>query len=107
MAELRKALPDGLLEDIKNHLDITWNDDGTDKRIAGYIAGGMMYLDGKLGEGADYTQDGMPRTLLFEYVRYARDAALDVFENNYRALILSMQHGRAVERYVESTKQAE
>ena len=26
-----------------------------------------------------------------EYVRYARDSALDVFENNYQALILGMQ----------------
>lgn len=103
----RNALPDGLLEDVKNYLDITWDDDGTDKKTAGYIAGGVMYLNGKLGDSADYTQDGMPRTLLFEYCRYARDAALDVFENNYRALILSMQHERAVERYVESTEQAE
>ena len=33
--------------------------------------------------------------------------ALDVFENNYMALILNMQNGRMVREYVESTKQTE
>ena len=41
-----------------------------------------------------------------EYVRHARDAALDVFENNYLALLLDMQNRRAVERFVESTAAA-
>ena len=36
--------------------------------------------------------------------RYTRDSALDVFENNYLALILGMQTGKQVESYgVEST----
>ena len=34
--------------------------------------------------------------MLFEYVRYARDSALDVFENNYTSMILAMQHERRV-----------
>ena len=102
----RNNLPEGLLEDIKRHLDITWVDD-TDKKTRNNIAQGMVYLNEKLGEEADYTIDGAPRTLLFEYVRYARDSALDVFENNYRAQILAMQNKKAVERYVAKTVQAE
>lgn len=105
MAANRFALPEGLLEDIKNARDITWYDEATDKKIAGYIAGGMVYINDKLGEEADYTTDSLPRTLLFEYVRYALDAALDVFENNYRAMLLAMQNKKAVSDYVESTKQ--
>ena len=49
----------------------------------------------------------LPRTLLMEYVRYARDAALDVFENNYLSLLLDMQQRRAVERFVESSASTE
>ena len=45
--------------------------------------------------------------MMMEFVRYARDEALDVFENNYMALILNMQNGRMVRAYVESTKQTE
>lgn len=98
----RNALHAGLLEDVKNYLQITWNDQATDFRIGGLIAGGMVYLNGKLGCEADYCADGLPRTLLMEYVRYARDAALDVYENNYLALLLAAQDDAQVGRYVET-----
>lgn len=92
----RDSLPEGLLSDVKNYLNITWDDEATDAKISGLIASGMVYLNLKYGEGADYTADGMPRTLLMEYVRYARDSALDLFENNYQALLLGMQNERLV-----------
>ena len=96
-----------LLSSVKNRLDITWDDQNTDHKIAGLIEDGIFYLDGKLGEAGDYTIAGYPRTLLMEYVRYARDNALDVFENNYMTHILSMQNMRAVEAYVEKTESPE
>lgn len=99
MAADRAALPDGLLSDIKNWLDITWDDDATDAKVSGLIASGMVYLDGKLGIAGDYTRDGLPRTLLLEYCRYGRDSALDVFENNYRAMLLDMQNERKVSAF--------
>ena len=103
----RDSLPAGLLDAVKCYLGITWHDDNTDIKIAGLTAAGIAYLDGKYGGQADYDVDGLPRTLLFEYVRYARDAALDVFENNYRSMILAMQHDKAVEDYVETTESSE
>ena len=48
----------------------------------------------------DYLADGDGRTLLMEYVRYGRDAALDVFETNYLHLLLAMQTDRRVQAYV-------
>ena len=88
----RNTLPEGLLDDVKNYLNITWEDEATDQKIGGLIASGMVYLDAKYGSTADYTADGMPRTLLMEYVRYARDSALDVFESNYLSMLLGMQN---------------
>lgn len=103
----RNSLPEGLLSDVKNYLNITWDDEATDAKVSGLIASGMMYLNLKYGEEADYTADGMPRTLLMEYVRYARDSALDVFETNYQALLLGMQNEKAVNDYaMESTVSA-
>ena len=108
MAVSRDSLPEGLLSDVENYLNITWSDEATDAKIAGLIASGMVYLNGKCGEEADYTVDGNPRTLLMEYVRYARDSALDVFENNYQALLLGMQNERLVSAYaVESADAAQ
>lgn len=108
MAVGRNDLPPGLLDDVKNYLNITWDDEATDKKVSGLIASGAMYLNSKYGEEADYTADGLPRTLLFEYVRYARDSALDVFENNYQPMILGMQNERRVSAYeLESSVPAE
>ena len=42
MAADRAALPDGLLSDVKNWLDITWDDDATDAKVSGLIASGMV-----------------------------------------------------------------
>ena len=96
-----------LLADVKNHCDITWMDEATDRKICELISQGSVYINGKYGADANYTEPGLPRTLLMEYVRYARDSALDVFENNYLSMILAMQHERQVEAYVESAKQAQ
>lgn len=96
-----------LLADIKNYLNITWEDPATDQKITGLIEDGIVYLDLKRGAPADYTVPGLPRTLLKDYVRYARDSALDVFENNYQALILGMRSQREVADYVESAPPAQ
>ena len=101
----RDALPEGLLDAVKNHLNITWSDEATDKKISGIIASGMMYLNRKAGAEMDYEADGTARTLLFEYSRYMRDGALDVFENNYQSMILTMRHERMVKDYASETKQ--
>lgn len=104
----RKTVPAALLADVKNYLNITWDDKATDAKINGLIASAAAYLDSKLGGQPDYEADGMPRTLLMEYVRYARDSALDVFESNYQALILTAQQESMVSDYVvESALQAQ
>lgn len=95
----RRNIPAELLADVKNYLNITWDDEATDHKIAGLIASGAAYLEDKLGGAANFEEDGMARTLLFDYVRYGRDSALDVFETNYRPLILGEQNKKAVERY--------
>ena len=87
----RRKIPQELVADVKNYLNITWDDEATDQRIAGLIA---------------YLRDGMHRTLLMEYVRYGRDGALDVFENNYQALLLGMQNDWAVMRYGEAMEES-
>lgn len=95
-----------LLAAVKNYLQISWTDAETDARIGELIAAGKAYLCSKMGEEdrGQFVDPGFPRTLLFEYVRYARDGALDVFENNYRSMILAMQHERMVSAYALSTE---
>lgn len=89
-----------LLPDVKRYLQKAWDDEDGDQRIADMIESGATFLDKKRGAAGDYTVPGFCRTLLFEYVRYARDGALDVFQDNYLSMILDMQHERRVEEYV-------
>lgn len=102
----RVDVSEQLLADVKNYLNITWEDLATDEKIRGLIASATVYLDGKGGGALDYNSDGLPRTLMMEYVRYMRDEALDVFENNYTALILAMQNERLIAN-VESAEPSE
>lgn len=102
-----ETVSDALFEDVKTYLDITWTDEALDRKIRGLVRSGVNYLNSKLGDYADYESDGYHRTLLFEFVRYARDGALDVFENNYQSMILAMQNQRAVREYAKSAISAD
>lgn len=100
----RAGVPAELLADVKNHLNITWDDEATDSKVRGLIASATVYLDGKCGTVQNYDADGMARTLMMEHARYARDEALDVFETNYRSMLLALQNESAVTAYVESAE---
>ena len=88
-----------LLSDVKRELGITWADTDTDGKITELIKKSMFYLVDKLGGDVDFSIPGYARELLFERVRYARDNALDVFENNYRHEIKAAQNNRRVKGY--------
>ena len=47
------SLPPGLLEAVKNYLDITWDDPEGDEKLSGIIARGMQYLNKVAGAELD------------------------------------------------------
>ena len=80
-----------LLADAKNYLDITWRDDETDKKLTGILARGMAFLDRVAGTELDYTAEDIPRSLLFDYARYARENALNDFTEHYLTELNSLR----------------
>lgn len=102
MAQGTVTVSPSLLLAVKVHLDQTWEDPLGDQKLTELIASGMVYLDGKLGVPGDYESYGTPRTLLFEYVRYARDGAMDIFEQNYLHLLLTMQSERQLKDHAQT-----
>ena len=100
-----QGLPAGLLAQIETALDITWSDAGTDAKIMSLAEDGITYLNNKAGSAQNYLEPGIARTLLFAWVRYARDNATDVFENNYLSLIIAMQS--EAELHVETGEQTD
>lgn len=90
-----------LLEIVKTHLNITWTDAGTDKKIELLIANGISDLDGKSGVENDYLTKGRAQTLLLNYVMYARDGILHEFYINYKKEIVAFINKAKVTRYVK------
>ena len=96
-----------LLEDVKNHLDITWTDEegrGGEK-LSGMIKRSMDRLDEIAGEELDYEAEAKPRELLFNRVMYDRSGALDDFAKNYSSDLVGLRIGKQVERYAEDKEQ--
>jgi hypothetical protein len=93
------ALPIGLLEAVRNYLDITWVDVAGDEKLSGIIARGISYIDGIAGSAMDYTIEGKPRELLLDYCRYVRSNALNEFQKNYLHELLSLQIDQEVAAY--------
>lgn len=92
-------LPEGLLEAIKNYLDITWIDADSDTKLTGIIGRGMAYINSAAGSTMDYIVEGKPRELLMDYCRYARSNALNEFQANYMHELLSLQISEEVKAY--------
>lgn len=93
-------LPDGLLEAVRNYLDITWVDNAGDVKLTGIIERGMKYLNAVAGEELDYSEEDKPRELLLDYCRYVRSNALNEFQDHYLPELLSLQNQKEVERYL-------
>ena len=95
-------LPVGLLDAVRNYLDITWLDVAGDEKLSGIISRGIKYIDSIAGATMDYSIEDKPRELLFDYCRYGRSNALDEFQTNYLHELLSLQQREEVKAYVIS-----
>lgn len=102
MAETNLSINEtSLMEDVRNYLDITFEDEETDKKILDVIQRGVRYLNNIAGCELDYQEKGGHRTLLFSFCRYDLAGKSDEFQKNYLGQILSMQIDKELEKYAE------
>lgn len=97
-------LPLGLLNDVRNYLDITWVDDAGDVKLSGIIARGIKYINKVSGADMDYSVEDKPKELLLDYCRYARSNALDEFQGNYLHELLALQMEQEIKAYGDAQK---
>lgn len=90
-----------ILAAVKNYLDITYEDEETEKKLNGMIERGKKYLDRVAGQKQNYEMEGPPRALLLDYCRYARNNVLDLFEKNYLSELVSLRIGVQTDDYAE------
>ncbi|HDR7981184.1 TPA: phage head-tail connector protein [Bacillus cereus] len=73
---------DNLLDDLKDLLKITWNDE--DAYLNSILSRGKAYLFGLTNASFDFSKEEWPKELLLERCRYVYNNAGDEFEKNYR-----------------------
>lgn len=82
-----------LLIDIKTELGITWDDPTTDLKLISIIKKGKVYLTDIAGaDEIDFTEEGLARSLLFDYCRYRNSHAIEMFEENFRGQLLRLNN---------------
>lgn len=80
-----------LLQDVKDYLHISWEDEKTDKNLTGMIKRGIARLTKIAGvPSLNFIEEDLPRQLLFDYCRYANSQALEAFETNFQSELLSL-----------------
>ena len=94
------ALPENLLRDVRDYLDITWvTDETTNRKLTGIIERGIKYIDGIAGAEQDYSKEDKPKELLLDYCRYVRSNALPEFQAHYQSELLTLQIRQEVAEY--------
>lgn len=88
MSEINKDL---IISDVKRYLDITWEDDNTDKKITGIVNRGIKFLNDKAGDNLDYATEDRPKELLMEYCKYVRNGMLNEFMINYAPFLQDLR----------------
>ena len=78
-----------MIDKVKSYLRVTWDDDDT--AITDLIARGKEKLEELAGAELDFETEGLARSLLFDYCRYAYNNASEYFEENLQHEILRLQ----------------
>lgn len=78
-----------MLQKVKAYLKITWDDEDT--AITDLITRGKKKLEELAGAELDFDTEGLARSLLFDYCRYAYNNASEYFEENFQKEILRLQ----------------
>ena len=81
-----------LLSDLKNYLDITFEDNAINEKLDGILLRGKSYLCSFAGNKTlDFAIENESRQLLFDYCMYAYNGALNDFENNYKGGLINLR----------------
>ena len=94
---------DKLLQEVKDHLNITWDEEETNRKIERIIKDAIATLNWKLGAEIDYSEEeGHEHNLLLDYCMYAYNQCTNEFDNNYFNEIMQIRQKYEVIQYEQS-----
>lgn len=94
-----------LFVQVKDKLNITWEDDATNRRIENIIKSAIPDMIHRLGivdKDFDFSIDGSENTLFLAYCLYEWNHVINEFEDNYSKLIAQVRAKHIVEYYKNS-----
>lgn len=96
-----------LINEVKRHLDITWNDEDTEENVKEYIKYAKQCLNEAVGTDIDYDTDLNARKLLLNHCRYQKNKDDEFFEENFSKSINNLRFKYAVKDFEEREKNNE
>lgn len=94
-------LVDDLLVELKDKLQVSWDDKSTNESLIKMIKRGLKYFNGLCGTEFTFTEDSTERELLLERCRYDWNNALDDFEKNFQSELSRLILDIALQKYKE------
>ena len=91
-----------LLEQVKRKLNITWEDDDTNKRVEDIVQSAipdMIHMLGIADPDFDFSEPGMENTLFLAYCLYEFNHCLNEFDDNYTTMIYKCRARHEVEHF--------
>jgi hypothetical protein len=90
-----------LIEQVKRKLNITWDDEDTDARVADILDSALVTMRYKLGlsDDFDFEAKGQENTLLLAYCLYEWNHAANEFDANYLGDILQVRQKHEVKAH--------
>lgn len=80
-----------LIDQALDYLTITWDDPPLKRKLEGAMERGKALIDDYAGSPQDYNKPGRPQALLFDYLRYVRSDATEMFEINYQRDLMHLR----------------
>ena len=95
------ALSDDLLVELKDKLQVTWDDEATNRHLLILINNGLSYFNKLCGTQLAFEDYSSERELLMERCRYDWNNALSDFEDNYHKELSRLILQVALDEFVE------
>ena len=90
-----------LLQDLKDKLNITWDEEETNRRLKTILEDAEATLNYKLGATIDYSENGPEHNLFLNYCMYAWNNCINEFDSNYFNEIMQIRQMYEVLNYNE------
>ena len=90
-----------LLKELKNYLDITWDNEDTDSKLNGILQRATSVINGYAGCEISFSEQSDGKQLLFDCCRYIYNNAFEDFKVNFQQELIMLRASQAVKNIEE------